>query len=92
MEAWKSSGANLSAFVSDSNDDGLATSVPNGPGLHQSGFPRFFDIKYLQLEGGHQPYMFSGGALRFFSLWRTVDSIAIAHCALSKTKSGQKNS
>jgi hypothetical protein len=34
--------------------------------------------------------MFSGGALRFLSLWRTVDSIAMAHCAHGKTKSGQK--
>jgi hypothetical protein len=48
MEAWKSSGANLSASVTDSNEDGLATSVPKGTGLHQSGFPRFFGIEYLQ--------------------------------------------
>ena len=55
MEVRKSSGVNLSDCVRDSNDDGLASSALNGTGLHQLGFPRLFDIEYLQIEGPHRP-------------------------------------
>src|SRR5437868_394128 len=61
-----------------------------GPAYTSQGFHVSLTSSISNSKEDTSPTCSSGGALRFLSLWRTVDSIAMAQCALGKTKSGAK--